>query len=68
MEAERRVINILVVRSLLAGDVQVWSWMYESEAQEREVRVGDLNLGIISTGQVILIKAINLSEPQFNHL
>lgn len=42
--------------------------MYESEAQEREVRVGDLNLGIISTGQVILIKAINLSEPQFNHL
>lgn len=42
--------------------------MHESKAQEREVRVGDLKLGIINTGQVILIKAINLSVPQFNHL
>lgn len=42
--------------------------MHESKAQEREIRVGDLNFGIINTGQVILIMAINLSVPQFNHL
>ena len=35
------------MRCLLGGDVQVWNWMHESKAQEREVKSRNIYLPII---------------------
>lgn len=37
-----------VLVRLIARDVQVWGWIYESKTRERQVRVGNSDLGIIS--------------------